>query len=99
MPAPPTCGTLALPLTSFSMFTSPSTRVLLPSCRKVRSRETERSSVSSGEGGYGPEGPSSGVRGVLVQGSVGGHSQSGSPLRISGTKGITGGCILEMISR
>ena len=29
---------LAVPLTSFSIFTKPSTRVLLPSCRKVRSR-------------------------------------------------------------
>lgn len=34
---------LAVPLTSFSMFTKPSTRVLLPSCRKVRSRDGERS--------------------------------------------------------
>lgn len=29
---------LAVPPTSFSIFTKPSTRVLLPSCRKVRSR-------------------------------------------------------------
>lgn len=34
---------LAVSLTSFSMFTKPSTRVLLPSCRKVRSRDGERS--------------------------------------------------------
>lgn len=39
MPAPQLMGLgLSVPLTSFSMFTKPSTRVLLPSCRKVRSR-------------------------------------------------------------
>lgn len=55
---------LAVPLTSFSMFTKPSTRVLLPSCRKVRSRGWAEKQVSSVRRSKGPF-PSHGTLSVL----------------------------------